>query len=110
MSEDVRYKMQHLGDTFVDALSIVVDSAIKHAKNVVLTYDIHDLKKKKRQCLSLIGKRIVQVKKAGLADLKRDDNLVELIARAVKIDNYIESFEEKRKKKMTMYGCEGKAV
>ncbi|MGA2332036.1 MAG: hypothetical protein ABSG75_09770 [Syntrophales bacterium] len=108
MSEDIRYKMQHLGDIFVDALSIMVDSARKHAKDIVLTYDIHDLKKKKLLCLSLIGKRIVQVKKAGLADLKRDDKLVELIARAEKIDRHIESFEEK--KKMTMCGCESKTV
>ena len=108
MSEDVRYKMQHLGDIFVDALSIVVGSAKKHAKGIVLTYDIHDLKKKKLQCLSLIGRRIVQVKKAGLADLKRDDKVVELIAQAEKIDRYIESFEEK--KKMTMCGCEGRTV
>lgn len=108
MSDDIRYKMQHLGDIFVDALSVVIDSARKHAKNVVLIYDIHDLKKKKLQCLSLIGRRIVQVKKAGLAELKRDDKLVELIAQAENIDRYIWSFEEE--KQMTMSGCEGKTV
>ena len=108
MGEDVRYKMQHLGDIFVDALLCVVDSAKKSAKGMVLTYDIHDLKKKKLQCLSLIGRRVVQVKKTGLEDLKRDDNLVELIAQAENIDKYIESFEEK--KKMTMCGCAGKTV
>jgi len=108
MSEDVRYKMQHLGDMFVDALSIVVDSAKKRAKGIVLTYDIHDLKQKKLQCLGLIGRRVVQVKKAGLADLKRDDNLGELIAQAEKIDQYIASFEEK--KKMTLCSCAGKTV
>ena len=89
MSEDVRYQMQHLGDIFVDALSGVVDSAKRCAKNLVLTYDIRDLKKKRRQCLSLIGSRIVQVKKEGLTDLKRDDKLVELIAGVEKIDRFI---------------------
>ncbi|MEI7635811.1 MAG: hypothetical protein WCJ37_00770 [Syntrophus sp. (in: bacteria)] len=108
MSEDFRFKMQHLGDIFVDTLSTVVDSAKKHAKGIVLTYDIHDLKKKKLQCLSMIGRRIVQVKTAGLADLKRDDNLVELITQAEKIDRYIESFEEK--KKMMTCGWQGKTV
>ena len=97
MSEDVRYKMQHLGDIFVDALSCVVDSAKKRAKGIVLAYDIRDLKKKKSQCLSLIGRRIVQVKKAGLTDLTRDDKLVDLIADAEKIDRFIASVEEKRK-------------
>lgn len=108
MSEDIRYKMQHLGDIFVDALSTVVDSAQKRAKSIVLTYDIYDLKQKKLQCLSQIGRRIVQVKKTGLADLKRDDNLGELMVQAVKIDQYIASFEEK--KKMTLSSCVGKSV
>ena len=108
MSEEVRYKMQHLGDIFVDALSCVVDSAKKCAKSIVLTYDIRDLKKKRRQCLSLIGRRIVQVKKAGLADLNRDDELVELIAGAEKIDRFIASFEEK--KRMTGCSWESKTV
>ena len=108
MSEGVRYKMQHLGDIFVDALSCVVDSAKKCAKSIVLTYDIRDLKKKRRQCLSLIGRRIVQVKKEGLADVNRDDKLVELIAGAEKIDRFIASFEERRK--MTACRCESKTV
>jgi hypothetical protein len=106
MSEDMRYKMQHLGDSFVDALTMVVDSAKKQAKGLVLTYDIHDLNKKKIQSLSLIGRRTVQVRKEGLEDLKSDDTLVELIAQAEKIDRYIESFEEKKK----MCGCKGKTV
>lgn len=97
MSDDIRYKMQHLGDIFVDILSTVVDSARKHAKIVVWTYNIHDLKQKRLQYLSLIGRRIVQVKKAGLADLKRDDKLAELVAQVEKIDRYIQSFEEKKK-------------
>ena len=108
MSEDLRYKMQHLGDYFVDALSYVVDSEKKCAKSIVLTYDIRNLKKKRRQCLSLIGSRIVEVKKAGLADLKRDDKLVERIAHAEKIDRFIVAFEEK--KEMTACGCESKTV
>ncbi|HLA28012.1 MAG TPA: hypothetical protein VJZ49_08960 [Syntrophales bacterium] len=101
MSRDVRYKMQHLGDIFVDALLYTVASAKKSAKGIVLTYDIRGLKKKRRECLSLIGKRIIQVKKAGLADLKRDDMLVELVAATEKIDRSITSFEEK---KMTARG------
>jgi hypothetical protein len=108
MREDVRYKMQHLGDIFVDALSCVADSAKKCAKSLVLTYDIRDLNKKRHQCLSLIGSRIVQVKKAGPADLKGDDKLVELIADAEKIDRLIVSFEEK--KKMTACAHESKTV
>jgi hypothetical protein len=108
MREDVRYKMQHLGDIFVDTLSCVADSAKKHAKGVVLAYDIRDLKKKRGEYLSLIGRRIVQVKKAGLVDLRRDDKLVEMIAHAEKIDRFIASLEEK--KKGMACGCESKTA
>jgi hypothetical protein len=108
MREDVRYKMQHLGDIFVDTLSCVADSARKSAKGVVLAYDIWDLKKKRREYLSLIGRRIVQVKKAGLVDLRRDDKLVDMIAQAEKIDRFIASLEEK--KKSMAGGCESKTT
>lgn len=97
MSEDIRYKMQHLGDIFVDALSAVVDSAQKKAKGVVLAYDIRDLNNKRGQCFSDIGRRIVEVKKVGLADLTRDDILVDLFAKAQKLDQLIESYENKKK-------------
>jgi hypothetical protein len=107
MNEDVRYKMQHLGDIFVDALSCVVDSAKRHAKGVVLTYDIRELKKKRRECLSRTGMRIVQMKKAGLADLRGDDKLLELITDAENIDRFIQSYEEKKKE--TALGCQSKA-
>ena len=97
MSEDVRYKMQHLGDIFVDTLTSVVDFAQGLAKGVVLGYDIRDLKNKRRQCLSDIGQRIIQVKKAGLADLKRDDILAEFFSKAQKLARLIESYEKKKK-------------
>jgi hypothetical protein len=96
MSEDIRYKMQHLGDIFVDALSSVVDSAQRLAKGVVLSYDIRDLKNKRRQCLGDIGQRIVQVKKTGLVDLQRDDILLELFSKAQKLAQLIGSYEKKK--------------
>jgi hypothetical protein len=97
MSDDVRYKMQHLGDIFVDALSTVVDSAQKKAKGVVLAYDIRDLNNKRVQCFSDIGRRIIEIKKTGLADLKRDGVLMDLFSKARKLDQLIESYEKKKR-------------
>jgi len=96
MSQDIRYKMEHLGDIFVDTLSSVVGSAQKLAKGIVLSYDIRDLKNKRHQCLSEIGQRIVQVKKAGLEDLKRDDILMDLFSKAQKLAQLIGSYEKKK--------------
>ena len=95
MSQDRRYQLQHLGDMFVDALSSVTTSARRRARNVVLAYDTRDLEKKRRRCLTMIGSRIVQVRKAGLADLTRDDTLMELIEDVAQIDRAIASIVRK---------------
>jgi len=105
MREDIRYKLEHLGDLYVDALMGTSDSAKKYAKSIVLTYDIWDLKKKQRQLLGLIGMRRVQLQKAGLTDVNRDDKLAQLIADEEKISRYIASYEEK--KKILACGCSG---
>ena len=97
MSEDIRYKMQHLGDIFVDTLSAVVDSAQRKAKGVVLAYDIRDLNNKQGQCFNDIGRRIVEVKKAGQAELKGDNILADLFSKAQKLAGLIESYEKKKK-------------
>ena len=103
MSEDLRYKVQHLGDIFVDVLSYTICSARRHAKGVVLAYDIHELKNKRRHCLKEIGMRIVTVKKEGLTDLEKDDKLVGLFYEAGKLDKVIESYEKQRNE--TLSGC-----
>ncbi len=108
MNEDIRYKIEHFGDFFVDALSCVVDFAEKSAKGIVLSYDIRGLKKKKQECLGGIGRRIVEVKEAGLTDLNTDDTLLRLIADAEKIDRYIESYEEE--KRQARHGCNRKVT
>lgn len=97
MSQDARYKMQHIGDIFVDALSGAVGSAKKCARDLVLNYDIRDLNNKKRRCLSMIGKRVVILKKEGIAEFETDEQLTELVHELGKIDGYITSFEEKKK-------------
>ena len=43
MNDDIRYKVEHLGDIYVNALLGASDSAKKYAKSIVLTYDIWDL-------------------------------------------------------------------
>jgi hypothetical protein len=57
--------------------------------------------------LSRIGQRIVQVKKAGLTDLKRDDALGELFSQAEKMARYLESYEQKKRE--TAQGAKRKA-
>jgi len=59
---------------------------MKTAKGLLLTYDIRELKEKRRHGLSLTGDRITDLKRAGLVDLTRDDKLMEMIAGAEKID------------------------
>jgi TPP-dependent indolepyruvate ferredoxin oxidoreductase alpha subunit len=70
-------------------------------------YDTRDLEKKRNQFLAMIGSRIVQVKKAGLADLSRDDKLVEMIDDVAEIDRAIASVKERKPVAASGCGREG---
>jgi len=90
---------------FVDALTSVTDSARQRARDVVMAFDTRDLEKKRQQLLTMIGSRIVQVRRAGLVDLTRDDKLVEMIDDVAQIDRAIASVAENSKRPTG--GCGG---
>ncbi|MEI6666928.1 MAG: hypothetical protein WCP29_02145 [Acidobacteriota bacterium] len=97
MSDQRRSQLQQFGGLFVDAVSDVARSARDHAKNVVLAHDIRDLEKKRGQYLSVIGSRIVQLRRAGLVDLARDDKLLEMRDDVAQLDRAIATMTEKKK-------------
>lgn len=96
LMSDFRYKMQHMGDIVVGSIEKAAGSARECAKGVVLTYDIHETRKKRRHLLRGIGRRLVQLKKEGLTDVKRDDGLVELFAELDSLEKTLKAYEEER--------------
>ncbi|HIJ81809.1 MAG TPA: hypothetical protein HPP76_08885 [Desulfuromonadales bacterium] len=91
MAEDLRYKIQHLGDTVAGALDKTVCLAKSSAKGIFLTYDINRLERSKRILLRDIGARVVHLSGEGLTDVRRDDRLNELMNELTAIEKEIQT-------------------
>ncbi|MCG6552112.1 MAG: hypothetical protein L7F77_07275 [Candidatus Magnetominusculus sp. LBB02] len=65
MQTGFRYRMEHIGDFFVDMIDKVAESARCSAKGVILTYDIHFLKKKRRGLINELGARVAELRKTA---------------------------------------------
>jgi len=90
MGEGIRYNIQHMGDFFVDHLEMAFDYAKSSTKGISLTYDIHDIEKKKRKLLRKIGERVAKVRSASpeLAVFD-DEKMMELFSKLDDIEERI---------------------
>jgi hypothetical protein len=96
MAADLRYNLQHLGDTFAGAVEKTVDLAKNSARGIFLTYDINRLERTRRNLLREIGGRVAHLAGEGLTDVRRDDALTALMAELSAIDREIQSHQVKR--------------
>ncbi len=62
MDTDFRYKVRHVGDFFISTICDVVNSAKGCAKGIILTYDINELRRKKKTLTKKIGRRLIELK------------------------------------------------
>jgi hypothetical protein len=73
--------MEHLGDYFVEMLDKVSDAAKCSAKGVILTYDIHFLKKKKKWLINELGARVAELRKSDPGmNISGDERIREIFA------------------------------
>lgn len=93
---DVKKGLQNIGDIVVNCIEKTAGTAKKYAKGVALTYDIHEMNKKREQCLIEIGRRLAKVSKKGLIDVRKDDRLMELISEADSIEKALADFRKER--------------
>ncbi|MBW1612822.1 MAG: hypothetical protein JRJ57_02360 [Deltaproteobacteria bacterium] len=100
MERDLRYKMRHIGDAFVDKVEDFGLSIKDSVRGIVLTYKIDELKEEKEKIVNRIGKRMVALRnKESGQNLIYDDVLTKLFHRLDKIqDNIHASFEERKKR------------
>lgn len=96
MAADLRYNLQHIGDTFAGAIEKTVDLAKNSARGIFLTYDINRLERTKRNLLREIGGRVAHLAGEGLTDVRRDDALTALMAELSTLDKEIQSHQIKR--------------
>ncbi|MBF0100837.1 MAG: hypothetical protein HQK77_08020 [Desulfobacterales bacterium] len=62
MEKGYRYNMNHLGDIFVEKLANCGKAICNSTRGIVLTYNIHELNKKKQKNFAQIGERLTQVR------------------------------------------------
>jgi len=84
----------------LDMMKKVPDAAKSSARGVILTYDIHELKKKKDMITKQVGERIVELRKESPEANAADDEtvrtfLLEIDAIDSKLDDYIAERKER---------------
>ncbi|MBF0592173.1 MAG: hypothetical protein HQL02_08800 [Nitrospirae bacterium] len=80
MEKGLRYRISHMGDYMVDLIDKVSDAAKASAKGVILTYDIRDLRGKKKDILLRLGKRLTECRDLDQgAFVSRDEELTRLL-------------------------------
>ena len=101
MGEGIRYNIQHIGDLFVDHLEMAFDYAKSSTRGISLTYDIHDIEKKKRKLLRKIGERVAKVRSASpeLAVFD-DEKMMELFSRLGGLEDSIEAHKKEREERL----------
>ena len=97
MGEGLRYNIQHIGDIFVNDLEKAFDCIKSSTRGITLTYDVHDLERKKSKVLSEIGERMAEVRKTSPElDVFNDEKVLEIFS---KLDNLEESIEVHKKER-----------
>jgi len=72
METDLRYKLEHVGDAFVDLLEAVIDTAKDSAVEVVDTIEMVKMNRKRSKTVMRIGERAVAMREK-LPELFADD-------------------------------------
>ena len=110
MEEDLRYKMQHLGDVFAGNIKNL-GSYFKDVKNlesyvkgfpggIVLTHNIDKLKSEKDKILKWIGRRLAAIRHKGIEqDVFSDEEMVKLFQRLDVIQEKIDASINERKER-----------
>jgi len=108
MEENFRYTMEHLGDIVAGKLEGVagklgkVFSSLKTStRGVVLTYDIHDMEKKRRKILTRIGERMTEVRaQSPEQTIFNDEGIMKLFATLTTVEDRIESCKQEREARL----------
>lgn len=101
MGEGLRYNIQHLGDIFVDSVERGFDCLESSMRGVSMTYDIHELNKKKGKIHSKIGKRTSEIRKRSPEmELFADDEMMKLFSKLEGVEERIETCTRDREARL----------
>ncbi|MBF0528232.1 MAG: hypothetical protein HQK55_02960 [Deltaproteobacteria bacterium] len=101
MENTFRYKVQHIGDLFVDQMAKVLGWFKSSTCGVSLTYDIRTLEKKKEKSYTSIGRRTVELRQVAPSnELFSDSEMAELFSQLDKLDKELSSRKQSREKRL----------
>ena len=101
MGQGCRYKIQHMGDIFVDKLDKGFGLFKSSTRGITVTYNIHELRKKRGKLLKQIGAAIAEVRKrAPELDVFSDEAVMALFAKLDEIDKNIQACTQEREERL----------
>ncbi len=101
MGQGLRYNIQHIGDVFVDNLERAFDCVKSSTRGITLTYDIHELERKKSKVLSEIGGRVAEVRKTSPElDVFNDEKMMEPFSKLEGLEENIEAHKKEREERL----------
>jgi len=101
MENSFRYKMQHIGDIFVDYLGKGCEAVRSRTTGVTITYQIHELNKKREKLYTKIGDRLAELKKTSPEEtIFEDEKMMKLFAKLKGIEDRIEARKKEREERL----------
>jgi hypothetical protein len=101
MGHEFRYNIQHMGDIFIDYLEKGIRCVKSSTRGVTLTYNIHELKKKKGKLIRKIGAAITEIRKRSPElDVFSDETIMELFSKLDCIEESIEGCTKEREERL----------
>ena len=96
---DFRYKIEHIGDLFVEILEGFNLAIKRQFRGVTITHDIHSIERTKKEVVYQIGARVTEIRK-GQPDLfEGDEPMTKLFCEyddvSISLDGLIKEREER---------------
>ncbi len=97
MGEKLRYNFQHLGDIVADGIEKMFGGIKSSTSGITLTYNIHDLERKRSRVVGKIGKRLVAVRlESPELDVFNNEKLAKLFTKLDNLDSRIGAYKQER--------------
>jgi len=101
MANDLRYKIEHMGDSVVAAVARLTGCLQASGRGVRLTYDMGWLRWEKDRLIKKLGKRLVEIrKKSPEADVAGDPVISGLFVELLEIEERFESSRQRREERL----------
>lgn len=106
MERDLRYKVEHVGDLFVESLE-EIGRAIKKRfgfaggfRGVTITHDIHKLERKKMQVVFRVGERVLEIRREDPGLFSSDQPMTVIFSELDTLDGNLDALIKERENRL----------